>query len=386
MKTPYRAQKMPAERAQAMIEFALVTPILFLLLFGMFEVGRMLFVYSAVTNASREAVRYGSAVGLDDYGETKYKHCGLYSVDPRKGIRGMARRSAYFLNLQDADITITYDHGPGTAVFHTCTGDVDPGYFISSGDRILITVTGQYKPYTKLVPWSPRTFESNSARTILGFVDLAAATSVAPTSAPPTAGPSPTPTDTPTETPTETPTATATEPFIGGFETFTPLPTDTPGPTDTPTPTGTSTATPTATATVVAACDTVTAGSINISANSPTMSMTITNPNSYPLTVQDIQVVWNAASGGSGSETTLTLLTASLEGDLWTVKSTIGTHTITPTGIVEIPANSPSTVTFTFDQNYVNPDGNESIIIHLSTPGCEDFPIQSPTQTQTPTP
>ena len=384
MKTTYRAKKMPAERAQAMIEFALVTPILFLLLFGMFEVGRMIFVYSAVTNASREAVRYGSAVGLDDYGEIKYKHCA--------GIREMARRSAYFLNLQDADIKIEYDHGPTSTEtwpeppYHVCTGDVDPGYFITAEDRIRITVTAQYKPYTKLVPWGSRTFVSKSARTILGFVDLEAATSVPPTSAPPTAGPSPTPTDTPTETPTETPTATATEPFIGGFETFTPLPTETPGPTDTPTPTGTATATPTTTATVVAGCENVIASSINISPSSPTMSMIISNPNSYPLTVQDIQVVWNAASGGSGSETTLTLLAVSLEGDLWTVKSTIGTHTITPTGIVEIPANSTSTVTFTFDQNYANPNGNESIVIHLSTPGCEDFPIKSPTQTQTPTP
>lgn len=375
---------MPAERAQAMIEFALVTPILFLLLFGMFEVGRMIFVYSAVTNASREAVRYGSAVGLDDYGEIKYKHCA--------GIREMARRSAYFMNLSDANIQIQYDTGPdpNTGVvptpFHTCTGDVDPGYFATSGTRILVTVTGQYRPYTKLVPWGSRTFVSNSARTILGFVDLAAATSVAPTSAPPTAGPSPTPTDTPTETPTETPTATATEPIIGGFETFTPLPTETPGPTDTATATGTATATPTATATVVAGCNEVTAGSISIPGNAPTMSMTISNPNSYPLTVQDIHVVWNAASGGSGSETTLTLLTVALGGDLWTVKSTIGTYTITPTGIVEIPANSTSTITFTFDQNYTNPDGSESIVIHLSTPGCEDFPIQSPTQTPTPTP
>src|SRR3989304_10336492 len=160
----FRKQNLFGHRAQAMVEFAIVAPILFALLFGIFEFGRMVFVYSAVTNASREAVRYASAVGYDDYGEIKYKHCA--------GIRERARRSAYFMNLQDADITIEYDKGPGTAVFHTCTGTVAPRYFISSGDRVLVTVTAEYRPYTKLVPFGSRTFISSSARTILGYVAL----------------------------------------------------------------------------------------------------------------------------------------------------------------------------------------------------------------------
>ncbi|HLO15270.1 MAG TPA: TadE family protein, partial [Anaerolineales bacterium] len=172
MNVLFRTQKRPGYRAQAMVEFALVMPVLALILFGVFEVGRMIYVYSAITNASREAVRFGSAMGFDDDGFIKYKHCGLASVDPMKGIRGMARRSAYFMNLLDANITIQYDHGPGTSVFHTCQGNVDPGYFISPGDRVLVTVTGQYRPYTRLVPWGPRTFVSASARTVLGFVAL----------------------------------------------------------------------------------------------------------------------------------------------------------------------------------------------------------------------
>ena len=68
-------RKKPGSRAQAMVEFAIVAPILFLMLLGIIEVGRMIFLYSAVTNASREAVRFGSAVGYDDDGELKYKHC-----------------------------------------------------------------------------------------------------------------------------------------------------------------------------------------------------------------------------------------------------------------------------------------------------------------------
>jgi Flp pilus assembly protein TadG len=47
-----------------MVEFALALPLLLLLIFGILEVGRMVFTYSSVVNASREAVRYGSATGL----------------------------------------------------------------------------------------------------------------------------------------------------------------------------------------------------------------------------------------------------------------------------------------------------------------------------------
>jgi len=149
-------------RAQAITEFAIALPILMALLVGIFEVGRMVFIYSAVTNASREAVRYASAVGLEDGGTyNKYNYCS--------GIKDMARRSAYFTPLT---INISYDKGPGTASYNTCDGTVDSGVVVSSGDRVLVTVSAQYKPMLKLIPLSSRTFTSSSSRTILGLLKL----------------------------------------------------------------------------------------------------------------------------------------------------------------------------------------------------------------------
>ena len=49
--------------AQAMVEFAIALPVLLLLLYGILEAGRLLFLYSTVVTASRQAVRYGSATG-----------------------------------------------------------------------------------------------------------------------------------------------------------------------------------------------------------------------------------------------------------------------------------------------------------------------------------
>lgn len=46
-------------RGSAVAEFAVVAPLLFLLLFGMFEFGRLVMVQQILTNASREGARRG---------------------------------------------------------------------------------------------------------------------------------------------------------------------------------------------------------------------------------------------------------------------------------------------------------------------------------------
>ena len=51
-----------------MVEFAIALPILLMLVYGLLEVGRLLFTYSSVVNATRQAVRYGSTTGAGDRG------------------------------------------------------------------------------------------------------------------------------------------------------------------------------------------------------------------------------------------------------------------------------------------------------------------------------
>src|ERR1700730_2158829 len=45
------------ERSQALIEFALVSPVLLLLLFGIVDIGRAVFYYDTVNHAAREGAR-----------------------------------------------------------------------------------------------------------------------------------------------------------------------------------------------------------------------------------------------------------------------------------------------------------------------------------------
>ena len=45
------------QRAQALVEFALIVPVLILILLGTVDAGRLIFAYNAVSNAAREGGR-----------------------------------------------------------------------------------------------------------------------------------------------------------------------------------------------------------------------------------------------------------------------------------------------------------------------------------------
>src|SRR6266542_5065485 len=59
MKRRRSALRPAGTRGQAMVEFALVFPILMLLLVAVFDIGRGVFSYNSITNAAREGARLG---------------------------------------------------------------------------------------------------------------------------------------------------------------------------------------------------------------------------------------------------------------------------------------------------------------------------------------
>jgi hypothetical protein len=156
-------------RAQAMVEFAIALPILLLLLYGIIEAGRLLFLYSTVVTASRQAVRYGTATGVNDNNIPHYNDC--------KGIRDAAKDVA-FLGPFDS-IDIKYDTGPGTNRPGICLDpnlDTDStlGKPLLEGNRtrLVVTVRETFHPLVKLVPFFQREIKAESARTILYSVAI----------------------------------------------------------------------------------------------------------------------------------------------------------------------------------------------------------------------
>jgi Flp pilus assembly protein TadG len=216
-------------KAQGIVEFAIVIPILLLLFIGLMEVGRLMLIYIAVTTSSREGARFGSAVGTKGSDTPQYKDCS--------GIREAAKRSSSLAGVSDGDITISYDHGVGTSTYATCStlsGD------ISFGDRVIVTVTTQYTPMNVLPFLQLGSFPiSSTSRRMIQAANPQIGVDPTPNGPTPTntIGPTPTMTFTLPPTLTHTPTTTFTPGGPTATNTATATSTSTPVPTSTITPT-----------------------------------------------------------------------------------------------------------------------------------------------------
>ena len=127
-----------SDAGASLIEFALLAPVVMLLLIGIVEFGRLLATNQAVAAASREATRYGIATGIGPNGTQRYVDCA--------GIREAGKRSASIVDLTDGDIEVTYDRGPGTSEIASCPagGSVVPATIVS-GDRVRVTVRWTFR-------------------------------------------------------------------------------------------------------------------------------------------------------------------------------------------------------------------------------------------------
>jgi Flp pilus assembly protein TadG len=353
------------EIAQGFVEFALAVPILLLVLYGLLEVGRLLFIYSSTVTAARQAVRYGAVTGINDGGVVRYQDCA--------GIRAAARNVGFINDFPDSGFDITFDSGPGTTTKATCNGsDYLLSYQAQNGDRLVVSVSTTFSPIVPLVPLEPMTIQSSSSRTILVDIDInvtAVPQSWDGSTSTPTNTPSPTATNTPTNTPTptETPTSTPTSlysPTPSNTPTITNTPTNTFTPTITFTPsaTGTPTNTPTATATPIE-CFVSHAG---LSVIDTRMLLTVYNNSAEPITINSITIFYNASSPagqsllaiyGGGTQ----MWSGSLAGSPVTVSTFLVNETIEPGGSLPLK--------FYFNKQ-VKKDGSENVVISFSENGC----------------
>ena len=141
------------ERAQSMVEFAMTLPLLLILIFGIIEFGRLIFFYSAVTTAAREAARFGSAA-------SHYQDCD--------GIRAAALRIGSLAGVQNtsSSVVVQYDSGPSTTLTSNCpVGNTGPD--LALGNRVVVTVSTSFRPVVPLINLKPFTITSVAKRTIL---------------------------------------------------------------------------------------------------------------------------------------------------------------------------------------------------------------------------
>jgi Flp pilus assembly protein TadG len=128
---------------QGLVEFALVFPIIALLVVAFIDMGRAVWSYTEITNAAREGARVASVNQLStvtDCDETRPIE------DPANAhwtIRGCVITVATPLGLTNSNITVAYSPPPTTTL--TCSPTIHVGCIAS------VTVTYAYSPSTPIV-------------------------------------------------------------------------------------------------------------------------------------------------------------------------------------------------------------------------------------------
>ncbi|MEJ7803381.1 MAG: PKD domain-containing protein [Thermomicrobiales bacterium] len=196
-------------RGQALVELALIAPILILLLVGAIDLGRVWQSKIIIENAAREGAMEGI---FEPNTFIAGQNCTSANQDANRIMcRVMNETRGSSITVVPADVTKTCSPAscaPGT---------------IGAPTTITVRVTGQFSLLTPLMG----IFIGGQTITLTGSADGTIVMD-------PVSGPVSTPTPTPTPTPTASPSPTPS-----------PTPTGSPGPTGTPSPTASPTASPT---------------------------------------------------------------------------------------------------------------------------------------------
>ncbi len=213
-------------RGQSLVEFALISVLLFLFLLGIMEFARLLFVYSVVSNAAQEGSRYGIVRPRDVISApaaTRTAQAGgrLYSASQVVDTTGCnvtdkTREKVWGMNPSAMDVAVWYDKGDSVPIVPNPSTPVPyDTQAIIKGNRVVVETAYRFHFLTPLLSaFAPEGLDvrMRSARTILQNGDTPAApcTLSYEPPPPPTAGPTHTPGPSPTTAPSSTPAPTAT--------------------------------------------------------------------------------------------------------------------------------------------------------------------------------
>jgi hypothetical protein len=141
---------------QALVEFALVAPIFFLLLFGVIEAGRFVSYSELLNGATRDGARYAIVNGANSLTcPTGPPAPGSPACDTDgSDVRDAVRRSAIALLPAALTVTAAWCYDPTLAPYSCPDLDADGFPDGDNGRGATVTVAATYT-YTSLVPIVP---------------------------------------------------------------------------------------------------------------------------------------------------------------------------------------------------------------------------------------
>jgi Flp pilus assembly protein TadG len=144
MKQVARPSKVPRERGQGLVEFALVLPIIMLLIFGAVDLGRAVYAYNTIANAARDGARVAAVNQIATSPDCNEDRPVENPATPHWSITRCAANSAVTLGVRDTDVTVAYSTPSGTSL--PCTWPT-----INVGCIASVTVTYTYVPITPVI-------------------------------------------------------------------------------------------------------------------------------------------------------------------------------------------------------------------------------------------
>jgi Flp pilus assembly protein TadG len=130
-------------RGQSLVEFALIFPIIILLIAGFFEIGRAVFAYNMIANAARQGARVATVNQLADVTECDESWPIDDPYQPHWSIRGCVILAAKTLGISTSNVSVSYAAPPDTTL--TCSPTLHVGCVAS------VTVTYYFTVATPFV-------------------------------------------------------------------------------------------------------------------------------------------------------------------------------------------------------------------------------------------
>ncbi|MEX2280125.1 MAG: TadE family protein [Acidimicrobiia bacterium] len=154
------------DQGATLVEYAVVAPFLFLLLFGIVEFALLTASFTGVWTSAREGARYATTVGDSTVtpGTPRYLDCD--------GIRVTARGLVSIGEPTNAEITVDYFDPLGAQIADCDTADVTfptpTESTIPSGSTVAVTITKEYQAIVPLLGQfiDGITFDSTQSRSI----------------------------------------------------------------------------------------------------------------------------------------------------------------------------------------------------------------------------
>ena len=141
-----------SRRGQALVEFAMVTLVLLMLIFGVIEIGRILLVYTTVTDAARQGARYAITHGTPPAGPSTTGTATNTDVgNMQTAVQAVVKSflAAGTVNVNSAGLTIAT-----TFPNMSCAGATPSSACSGTTPGNLVQVTVSY-PYDLLISYYP---------------------------------------------------------------------------------------------------------------------------------------------------------------------------------------------------------------------------------------